>query len=522
MNKYLIILFVFFASFNVRADMSICEGDLAAIQADRDHDGIHFIDQIGKSGRGWCNFSSDGILDKPIIIAEGFDFLATAGIGDNTTGLDIWNNLNRHGQASLLVNEGYDFIILDYNEPMAAIQANALLFSKLIETINNKKTGLFKNIVMGLSMGGLVAKSALSFMEYENIEHDASLYVSLDSPHGCAQVNVDLQNVLQFAAGQLDIPEAENMWEDVLRSNAAWQMLCITARDLNDDPLLDWFKHGRKNKVKDSYNTFLYKFSKSEDGYPIKTKNVAFANGSWNLTGLSKDDLIVDFNESIDILNILADGYDGMPGSSAPWFEMLESIIGDSAEPSIYHQEATFIPTLSALGIGPRGGDIYKGGRDESYWNLYEAALDTTSWPSAEVQELETEGMNQHEKNNYYRSKSTWAFNLFSPEAERPTSYQVIAVNAGVLPTYESCYDKTNEDNSVERVCYDSYDYSADLSSVTDLAKYTPFDSVYVNDGNQEHSDVSISHSEDLYREIKENTRFKIEVLIPAISLLIN
>lgn len=531
MNIRILITLVFFIlSFEVYAVPSLCTGDLRNIQADRDHDAIFFVEQPGNTGRGWCFYSDDNVLDKPIIIAEGFDFGVAAGLSDNTTGIDLWNILNSRGNLEELRQQGYDFILLDYDQPLEAIQANALLMKKLIEIVNKNKVGLFENIVIGTSMGGLVAKTALAYMEYDGIDHDTSLYMSFDSPHGCAQVNIDLQNIMQFLSGQ-DIPEGKRIWEDVLRSEASLQMLCSPAHDWNDDKFFDLFNIGYKSRVRDAYWFHKIKYSVSGNGFPLKTRNVAYSNGSGDVQSASPSQILADLNiEETNILDVYAapEYYptDTMPGSVTNWFDLLESMAAQQQEitPTIFHRDTTFIPTMSAIGLGLQGNNYFDGKRSDLYWSQYEVALARTELPSSEEQEAATEGMTDEERTQYTQTLSLWFFHLIDRALleQAPNSYLEDARLAGIIGTITRCRDETDDEGNVTEECSDSPDYNSDLSTIENLADYTPFDAVYLNFENAGHSDLPLDHSENFMEEVLQNTKISVEKIIPVLIMALN
>ena len=93
---------------------------------------------------------------------------------------------------------------------------------------------------MGYSMGGLVARYALAYMEDRNINHDTRLYISVDTPHQGANVPVGLQAMfkhfihLSFNVGALELTpitislneiDEINRAAAVFNSPAARQML---------------------------------------------------------------------------------------------------------------------------------------------------------------------------------------------------------------------------------------------------------------------------------------------------------
>jgi hypothetical protein len=139
-------------------------------------------------------------LTKPIIILDGFD------PGDIRKSNDIYNDqLEYNGTHYLgdeLTDEGNDLVILNFPEYKIGtnpdctdiirdggadyIERNALVLVKLIKNINQTliDNGRAEQItVVGPSMGGLISRYALAYMEQNNIPHNCKLWVSFDAPH---------------------------------------------------------------------------------------------------------------------------------------------------------------------------------------------------------------------------------------------------------------------------------------------------------------------------------------------------
>jgi len=173
----------------------------------------------------------DGILDKPIIVLDGFD----PGDGRNITGL--YNSLNFGGQnlADILRNEGFDIVILnapqyttngkDIDGGADYIQRNAMVTIELINLLNDLKVGNEELVLLGPSMGGLIARYALSFMEQNSMDPETRLYISFDSPHRGANIPISLQYLINYLAQQLGDPTAVTLVDQVLNSPAAKEML---------------------------------------------------------------------------------------------------------------------------------------------------------------------------------------------------------------------------------------------------------------------------------------------------------
>lgn len=125
-------------------------------------------------------------LVKPFIIAEGFDPLSDPdGLCNNLEpgkGFNSLRNMN-YEVCSRITNLGYDIVYIDWLNSRAPIQANAEILKKILNWVNANKTSTEKNIVVGQSMGGLIARYALRTMELSSAPHDVKTYVSDDAPH---------------------------------------------------------------------------------------------------------------------------------------------------------------------------------------------------------------------------------------------------------------------------------------------------------------------------------------------------
>ena len=130
----------------------------------------------------------DEVLDNPIIFIDGFD------PGDSRDITDMYNAFNFGGDnlADILRDEGFDPVALnfplyttdghDIDGGADYIQRNAMVLIELISLINEQKIGNQELVVVGPSMGGLIARYALSYMEANSLDHETRLYISMDSP----------------------------------------------------------------------------------------------------------------------------------------------------------------------------------------------------------------------------------------------------------------------------------------------------------------------------------------------------
>lgn len=173
----------------------------------------------------------DGILDQPIILLDGFDPGDTRDIGG------LYASLSFGGQnlADILRDEGYDIVVLnapqyttngqDIDGGSDYIQRNAFVLIALIEEINNQKQGDEDLVIIGPSMGGLIARYGLAYMQENDLEHDTRLFISIDSPHRGANIPISLQYLINYFAQEIEDETAQGIVDNVLGSPAAKEML---------------------------------------------------------------------------------------------------------------------------------------------------------------------------------------------------------------------------------------------------------------------------------------------------------
>lgn len=174
----------------------------------------------------------DGIIRKPVIIIDGFD----PGNGQDAKELyDNYLNSQKGALGDSLRNKGYDIFILDFPSYQINgklrdggadfIERNARVLMALIDTVNLMKQGNEKLVIIGPSMGGLISRYALAYMEQHNMIHNTRLWVSFDSPHQGANIPLGDQQWLDFYAIRTGSEEIVSKRDGKIGSVAAKQML---------------------------------------------------------------------------------------------------------------------------------------------------------------------------------------------------------------------------------------------------------------------------------------------------------
>lgn len=148
-------------------------------------------------------------FQKPLIVVEGFDMHDAAPLlmpdgydynkflSEISSSITNFSNNNKSFNENLDDTAGYDLIFLNYRDGTDSILRNALLLEEVINYVNSKKaTGAQQNVVMGLSMGGLVSRYCLAKMTKENHNPQTRLLITHDSPHRGANIPLGVQYIL--------------------------------------------------------------------------------------------------------------------------------------------------------------------------------------------------------------------------------------------------------------------------------------------------------------------------------------
>ena len=234
----------------------------------------------------------NGVLDKPIFILDGFD------PGDSRGITSLFNSFNNAPTTENLVTEirddGYDLILVNFPSYTSStdgttqidggadfIQRNAYSVIALLELINGMTTTTDENVVVGASMGGLIARYALRYMEQNNITHETRLYISFDSPHLGANIPISIQYLFNYFVNNSFLPQtALQPGLNDLNSAAAKQMLVdhyLAHVDLTGDGITQTGSNLPKGapNFRDAFQGEL-----NTMGLPQTIRNVDIINGS--------------------------------------------------------------------------------------------------------------------------------------------------------------------------------------------------------------------------------------------------
>lgn len=335
-------------------------------------------------------------VENPVIFADGF------GAGPSQLHV-IWNILNEGSVqfAKELRDRGRDVIILGYADKSAYLQENAFLAVSAISKTISSRVGNRPLVTGGGSMGGVVTRYALAWMEKNGRDHQTDKYLSYDSPHNGAWVPLILQYMAHYYGNYRD---AAKQLSDLVNSPAAQQLLW--------GHIPSWDYKGEVNK-----NALRLKFLEELTNlgwFPSRPRKYGVANGNGNGHGNGVPMGIVNvgykydcysgdlctqpeygLNRRIGFLWVYGyspitystnniQSFDSAPGGTSTFFQLAGGALGVSPK----YASTCFVPSLSAASIKPGcTGDLFAniGALDPTCSDLNEFFTSTTNTGHVEV-----------------------------------------------------------------------------------------------------------------------------------------
>ncbi len=239
---------------------------------------------------------NDGIR-KPLIVAEGFD-VGVILEPENSNGNSGYKNfiafLAEGGTKlrDLMGDEGkeYDIIFVDWHNGVDYMQRNAYALQEVIRWVNQQKArngSTAQNVVLGQSMGGVIARYALADMEENNIDHDTRLFISHDAPQQGANLPIGLQFMYRHLTNQYIQAGTTLFGGDiivpVLETYGISERLSLLDAPASRQLVKNFatLNYDIDNTVHTSfYDELRRKGLPGSGGYPVHTRNIAISNGS--------------------------------------------------------------------------------------------------------------------------------------------------------------------------------------------------------------------------------------------------
>lgn len=236
------------------------------------------------------SFSVQPKLRKPVIILDGFDPSNTRKLVDlyKLMEYDVDGNPNTNDRMNLVEQlrlQGFDVTLVNFQNGADFIERNAMALVALLQRENAKliTNGSTEQLtIVGPSMGGLVSRYALAYMEKNNLPHNTRLWVSFDSPHLGANIPISTQRNLYFYGFIGGAQQAKTKYIENFRSPAARQML-IEQLDAYPISTSYYATQGMNNNAP-FRQQFLQNLNSNglanSNGFPQNVRRIAITNGT--------------------------------------------------------------------------------------------------------------------------------------------------------------------------------------------------------------------------------------------------
>ena len=241
----------------------------------------------GKKGSATLQISygnTCGKIRKPLIVVEGLDTglqVDAGSIGDSDINDFKTSLLSSSTNLQGLINNEYDIIYVNWDNGTDWLQRNAYVLEEVIAWVNKEKAlagSTEPNVVLGQSMGGVIARYALSNMEKIGDNHDTSLYISHDAPHQGAHLPPSILYLSRHLVKQVQKTPIRGQNFDTAFGNASSKDLL----NLLDAPAVSQLVRDYVDSSlrinRSAHN--LWQTELKAMGYPRRTRNIAISNAS--------------------------------------------------------------------------------------------------------------------------------------------------------------------------------------------------------------------------------------------------
>ena len=263
-------------------------------------------------------------LRKPIIYLEGFDYFE-----DRHTD-KIYSDCIKSPRVVELLNYGYDLVMVDWKNSKSDLRSNAMRIVYLIDYLKCLISAEDENneafVVIGESMGGVIGRLALAYMESDDYasstpagipyylyagedepeqgecintlidlkarKHNTRLFISIDSPHQGANSPIAIQLLYKSFV-------EDNIFAKELNTYTSLQDVFFNAKYHMDNVVSSYAikqlliyelstgistKNYTSNALRDEFLETLYSYPNREvpdlkAGYPQECKLMAISNG---------------------------------------------------------------------------------------------------------------------------------------------------------------------------------------------------------------------------------------------------
>ncbi|MBZ0266543.1 hypothetical protein K8I85_00170, partial [bacterium] len=154
-------------------------------------------------------------IEDPVVVVEGFD------LEDTYDWEELYALLNQENLLETLRSQGRDAVVINFDDATDYLQRNAYVVAEALAQVHAMTSGPGDIALVGASMGGLLSRYALAWMEDQGQDAHVRTFLSFDAPQTGANIPLGMQYWLDFFAsqsadaefllGRLDTPGARQM-----------------------------------------------------------------------------------------------------------------------------------------------------------------------------------------------------------------------------------------------------------------------------------------------------------------------
>ena len=192
------------------------------------------------------------------------------------------------GHREILRQFGYTFVIVEWEDANDTISANARRVMNLLEYYKCHMNGQEQFVLIGESMGALVGRYALTYMESPyyhspndcrlNLKHNVRLFISNDGPHLGANIPLSIQELVSaFASEYYEIRDLLNISTE---ANLDFANKALNGPSVKQMLLYHYSTEDEERYYPHRDHYLFLDEIESIGGFPRLCKNVALSNGS--------------------------------------------------------------------------------------------------------------------------------------------------------------------------------------------------------------------------------------------------
>jgi pimeloyl-ACP methyl ester carboxylesterase len=479
--------------------------------------GLAYLGVAG-SGDYTCWDENDNVIQlnevtQPLIFVEGIDPNTVFAPNGSIDAIDMHTAISSTYSVSTITTSlreqiqalGYDLIVLNFNNGGDYIQRNAYVLEELIEIIHRELGEEAQPVVVGYSMGGVVARYALAHMESRGLRHWCPLFVSFDAPQQGANVPLGLQALTQISS-IASIAQAD-------LALAVANLNCQAARQLVRYRLTSALQpDGFALQKSQEYVDFFDEMSKLNNclGFPTQSRNIAISLGSGE--GVPQ-------NYNIDLA-----APNGTPDQQHAGFE-IANINGRTTNGAMPvwdgNCDGRILPLVVSFGTRYQDADnlTYPNSNDRNNYAAFLSNADRD--PDIDIKyKFPFLGQFSLLKRNWRTNTAdAWSYDIVpgsvmplyanfldgiaaldDPITIPPEEWDILDILPEPLPSVTlqvSCANRIGDDvtfiPTVSALCYDYTTPFENINANADRLDFTPFDNIIYADANRQHNPIAFA-----------------------------